>query len=78
MVMTMSSQVRTIEILTPRCMVCGDNTLMTVDAERYVAWKDGMLIQDAFPELSRDQAELIKTGTHGECWNKMFGNSDDE
>jgi hypothetical protein len=68
----------TIEITTPRCMLCGDNSVMTVDAARYQAWKDGMLIQDAFPEMDTATREVVKTGTHGECWSKMFGNSDDE
>jgi hypothetical protein len=63
----------TIEITTERCMFCGDNSVMTVNAASYVAWKDGALIQDAFPEFDAATREVIKTGTHGKCWEQMFG-----
>ena len=74
----MSNQT-TIEITTPRCMFCGDNSVMTVDAQRYIDYKEnGLLIQEAFPSPEFDAAtrEVIKTGTHGKCWNEMFGTPD--
>jgi len=57
-------------------MVCGDNSVMTVDSASYLSWKDGALIQDAFPEMDAATREVIKTGTHGKCWNEMFGTPD--
>ncbi len=41
-------------------------------------WQSGEFIQDAFPYLNANQRELIKTGIHPECWDKMFGNEDNE
>ena len=39
-------------------------------------WQTGMLIQDAFPMLSADEREFIKTGITPQEWDSMFG--DDE
>jgi hypothetical protein len=40
-------------------------------------WKDGALIQDAFPEVDKETRELIISGTHPACWQKMFGDAED-
>lgn len=69
----------TIEITTERCMLCGDNSVLTVDSQKYIDYKqNGVLIQDAFPELDPGTRELIKTGTHDKCWKQMFGMPDNE
>jgi len=36
-------------------------------------WKGGMLIQNAFPRLSADEREFIKTGITKEEWDACFG-----
>lgn len=41
--------------------------------ESYSKWKDGMLIQQAFPTLSREEREFIKTGILPEEWTAVFG-----
>jgi hypothetical protein len=35
-----------------------------------------MHIQDAFPDLSVDDRELIKTGIHPWCWDIMMDEED--
>ena len=42
------------------------------------AWEDGELIQDALPNLTADQRELLISGTCDDCWKTMFGTVDDE
>lgn len=37
------------------------------------ATTSGMLIQDAFPALDRDQREFLMTGATPEEWEKAFG-----
>jgi hypothetical protein len=32
----------------------------------------GVLIQDAFPQLAKEQREFIKTGITAEEWDEMF------
>jgi hypothetical protein len=41
--------------------------------KRTILWQSGMLIQDAFPMLSADEREFIKTGITPEEWEQMFG-----
>ncbi len=45
---------------------------------RYLAWQGGKcLLQDAFPELSDDAREFIKSGITPEEWTKYMGGDDD-
>jgi hypothetical protein len=37
------------------------------------AWQGGTLIQNAFPTLTADQREFIKTGITPEQWERIFG-----
>ena len=49
-----------------------------VDALGYIRWSElGVEIQVALPELDEDQRELLITGTHAHCWERMFGPDDD-
>lgn len=65
----------TLSIQTPHCMVCGEQSLLFVEEHQYNSWKSGTLIQNAFPNLTPDERELLMTGTHPKCWEEMF---DDE
>ena len=62
----------TTKVTTSPCMVCGDTSDLFVDLNDYSAWQNGTLIQDAFPTLTRSEREWLKTGTHPQCWEKMF------
>lgn len=48
-----------------------------VDAEGYGKWISGMFIQDAFPDLSADEREQIKTGIHPACWDRIMAEDDE-
>jgi hypothetical protein len=39
---------------------------------------NGPLIQDAFPHLSADDREFIKTGITAEEWDDIFGKDEEE
>ncbi len=60
------------------CVHCGDQFDMVVPIHGLIAWKEGMLIQDAMPELSADERELLISGTCGKCWDEMFPECWDE
>tara|TARA_B110000881_G_scaffold7181_1_gene5539 strand:+ start:408 stop:593 length:186 start_codon:yes stop_codon:yes gene_type:complete len=48
------------------------NTLnIEVTDEQIEAYMDGALIQNAFPNLSADDREFIKTGITAESWEEM-------
>lgn len=56
-----------------RCSFCNkdaDVKINQIGFENYFG--KGMLIQKAFPDLTADQREQIRTGTCAECWNKYM------
>ena len=68
----------TVLVTTAPCMLCGKESTRHVDAAAFRAWRGGMLIQQAFPDMSDPERELLKSGTHPKCWDQMFGSLDDE
>jgi hypothetical protein len=52
------------------------NTSFKVEPDDYFAWKDGKLIQEAFPYLSAGQRELLISNTCEKCWEKLFGDGE--
>lgn len=67
----------TIEIFT-RCPECREYTTHTVQKIRYNAWKDGMLVQRAFPDMPAEEREQLITGICPACWDKMFKDIDED
>ena len=65
--------------VTPPCVVGKERGMLEgVDALGYIRWSElGVEIQVALPELDEDQRELLITGTHAHCWERMFGPDDD-
>ena len=63
-----------IRIITPRCGVCGEHSVLEVDEAAFKKWSEGtILIQRAFPEMSPPDREHLKTGMHPKCWDELFG-----
>lgn len=58
------------------CPFCETSRSLEVKADSMRRWKDGIKIQDAFPELTADDREHIQTGTCPKCWDKYM--KDDE
>lgn len=52
-------------------------TLKGLDQFAYEAWRAGMLVQKAFPNLTPDERELLISGTSAEGWEQLFGGGDD-
>jgi hypothetical protein len=63
-------------IYTRQCFHCGQRGELQIPSPDYFAGikklEEGALIQNAFPTLSTEQREQIISGTHPECWKKMF------
>lgn len=51
---------------------------ITVTAEQIKKWQEGMVIQDAMPELSVDEREFLINGVTPEEWTKYMGEESDE
>lgn len=63
--------------ITTTCPICGKQSKHLVDEDAYADWKSRKkLIQDAFPQMSADEREELKTGICKKCWDSMF--SDDQ
>lgn len=69
------------QILT-KCRICGEEHIVELTDDEYanyLRWKNReLLIQEALPNRSAIERELLMTGTCNECWNIMFGSEEDE
>lgn len=55
----------------------GTKTEIDIRTDGLVEWIEGRLIQDAFPELSDPQRELLMTGYTEDDWANMFPPEED-
>ena len=63
------------------CVVCGKvHDPIILDAEKFYRWKSGECIQDVFPdsEMTKEQREILISGTCPECWDVLFPKEDEE
>lgn len=64
------------------CRLCG--TFSYIECEQWQADEldkprsERMFMQDIFPDLPIGDRELLISGTCNTCWQKMFGNDEDE
>ena len=61
-------------LITMTSILSGKTTTKDIDVEpeQVVAWQNGMLIQDAMPELAPFDREFIKTGITNEEWEGLY------
>ncbi len=64
-------------LVTMTSMLSGKTTTRDIDVEpeQIQAWQNGMLIQDAMPELSAPDREFIMSGITQEEWDGIFQDS---
>jgi len=67
-------------ITTMPCIVCGERSKVSVSTGQHQKLLSGDRphIQDIFPDWDSGKRELLITGTHPECWNKIFGSDEDD
>lgn len=56
-----------------KCIECKKIYKVTVPDRGFVKWQNGMHIQDAMPEVSVDDRELLMSHMCGTCFDKIFG-----
>lgn len=60
------------------CFHCGQTNIFILNNTDYLAWKiTRKYVQDVFPHLTKEQRELLISGTHPKCWNEMFPTEDE-
>ena len=71
-------QTENVLIHTPLCMMCGKSAVLSVPNTGWGEWQRGKNIQDALPMLTKEEREMLITGTHPDCFDAMFPPDDDE
>ena len=67
----------TIVVKTKTCTVCGEYEVWSLDRKAVESWQAGEYIEIAFPEMSLEDREVLITGTHPACWDKLFPEEED-
>lgn len=55
-----------------RCQWCPTQIECPINLDAVEKWRQGELIQNAMPDLSKDLREMLISGTCPKCWNDMF------
>ena len=58
-------------VRTRPCGVCGARGVVEADAAGVAAWRSGVLVQEALPDLDVDDREQLVSGTHPACWAEL-------
>lgn len=61
-----------VQIQCRTCIECGEAGTVEVDAGEFRQWQEGMYAQYAFPTMPASQSEMLISGTHPECWERMW------
>lgn len=59
--------------------ISGKRRIKRIDVtpEQIEAWRSGVLIQVAMPDLTADEREFIMTGTTDKEWDDVMGETED-
>lgn len=60
------------------CQLCHEIKEVHCTDEQYQNWQDGMLIQQAMPDVPAEERDLLMSGICSECFDRIFPRSDYE
>lgn len=60
-----------------KCVKCKTAHDVVVLAQQLLDYMNGALIQDAFPDKTKEERELMLSGICGDCWIKIFPPEDE-
>lgn len=55
------------------CAVCGKQAEVSMTVDQFGRWQTGEFVQIVLPHMSASERELLISGTHPACWNKLYG-----
>lgn len=58
--------------VTKDCPSCNKHGTLTIWEDDFTRYLNGATAEDAFPDILAPVREQIISGTHPECWNKIF------
>jgi hypothetical protein len=59
------------------CPSCNKVSEVIAPVDGFRRWQAGEFIQDALPELSAEEREILISGICPECWDEMFPEDDE-
>ena len=68
----------TIVVKTKTCTVCGQYEMWSLDKDSVMRWHEGENIQRVFPDMSAGDREILISGTHPACWDKLFSEEESD
>ena len=68
----------TVDVTTKECMMCGETSTVKMLSHHYLEWQNGGLIDRVCPEMPKETREMLISGTHPECGDKMFQEDEEE
>jgi hypothetical protein len=54
------------------CAVCGKQAEVSMTADQFGRWLAGEHVQNVLPSMPAPERELLISGTHPACWNKLY------
>ena len=60
-----------------KCIATGKEVVVKVPGGGLFKYRQGAMIQDAFPNLSKDDREFLLSGLSKEGWEEWFGKDGD-
>lgn len=60
-----------------KCPFCGAFSRVRISTAGLFRWNQGALVQDAFPNLSADDREILISGICRKCQEGVFGGGDE-
>jgi len=60
-------------VFTGKCVITGKSVSVKVPGPGLFKYRQDAYIQDAFPEMSKDDREFLMSGMSKEGWDKAFG-----
>jgi hypothetical protein len=62
----------------PKCLICGHGSITRVNWVKYLRWQNGEMIDQVFTDFTPAQREVMISGTHPYCWDKMHPEGEDD
>lgn len=70
----MAKSLEYVEFRPQNCMYCHQaNAQIRLETDKFYRWRlGGELIQNIWPEMDSDTREILISGIHPECYEKIF------
>lgn len=64
--------------VTGRCFFCGEQSSVEMPYQAWMLYQSGMFIQEAWPEATPAEREILISGSHEKCFDDAFKEDEDD